>query len=194
MNPKLFAVYLGGTAPKANIELHDVVFVTGYSIENTYDQLLDKWFGSPKGLHLDSWVELDVIDGFKVTLQKERSQNNKKLYFINFGSYRNGIFAEFHVNKFLVAESVAEIKIPGKREISEQFDTSIHTDDLYELDECLEISNVDEYHISLEPTIEPTKFVPKNGYNIVPKNIIADFIARHPSQDFEPTHLNKVKW
>ena len=36
---KLFAVYLGGSAPKANIELHDVVFVTGFSLEETYSKL-----------------------------------------------------------------------------------------------------------------------------------------------------------
>ena len=36
MTQKLFAVYLGGRAPKANIELHDVVFVVGESIEQTY--------------------------------------------------------------------------------------------------------------------------------------------------------------
>ncbi len=31
MKPKLFAVYLGGRAPKCNTELHDVVFVVGAS-------------------------------------------------------------------------------------------------------------------------------------------------------------------
>ena len=50
--PKLFAVYLGGRAPKCNTELHDVVFAVGASIEDTYDRLLELWFGSPEGLIL----------------------------------------------------------------------------------------------------------------------------------------------
>jgi len=33
---KLFAVYLGVRADRCNIELHDVVFVVGTSIEDTY--------------------------------------------------------------------------------------------------------------------------------------------------------------
>ena len=40
---KLFAVYLGGRAPKGNTEIHDVVFATGRAIEDTYEQLMDKW-------------------------------------------------------------------------------------------------------------------------------------------------------
>lgn len=43
---KLFAVYLGGRADRCNIELHDVVFVVGSSIEETYPLLAKKWFGS----------------------------------------------------------------------------------------------------------------------------------------------------
>ena len=42
---KLFAVYLGGRAPKCNTEIHDVVFTTGQSIEDTYEQLMDQWLG-----------------------------------------------------------------------------------------------------------------------------------------------------
>ena len=36
MSLKLFAVCLGGRAPKCNTELHDVVFVVGARVEDTY--------------------------------------------------------------------------------------------------------------------------------------------------------------
>ena len=42
---KLFSVFLGGRADKCNTELHDVVFSIGEKIEDTYIDLLDKWFG-----------------------------------------------------------------------------------------------------------------------------------------------------
>jgi hypothetical protein len=41
---QLFRVYLGGSAPKANIELHDIQFVVGDKIEDTYEQLRNSWF------------------------------------------------------------------------------------------------------------------------------------------------------
>ena len=46
---------LGGRAKKANIELHDVRWVVGSSIEDTYDTLRKDWFGSPKGLYIDRY-------------------------------------------------------------------------------------------------------------------------------------------
>ncbi len=46
---KLFIVYLGGSAPKANIELHDIQFVVGNTIEDTFEQLRSNWFGTVKG-------------------------------------------------------------------------------------------------------------------------------------------------
>ena len=55
---KLFMVYLGGSAPKANIEVHDIQFVVADKIEDTYDQLKSNWFGNITGLHLDSYKEI----------------------------------------------------------------------------------------------------------------------------------------
>ena len=54
---KLFSVFLGGRAKKCNIELHDLVFTCGETIKDIYYDLLDKWFGLPDRLHIDSWVK-----------------------------------------------------------------------------------------------------------------------------------------
>src|ERR1700744_6527135 len=82
MDQKIFAVYLGGRAAKCNTELHDVVFVVGPSIESTYDQLMDKWFGDPLRLHLDSWMELRIVDGHRIVLQPKAATQPQKLFFI----------------------------------------------------------------------------------------------------------------
>ena len=71
-NIKLFAVYLGGRADGCNTELHDVVFTCGYKIEDTYLDLLDKWFGNSDRLHIDSWVEINHVDGYKVSLSSKK--------------------------------------------------------------------------------------------------------------------------
>ena len=49
----LFVVMLGGKHPKAKIEVHDVVFVTGNSIEDCYPELRAQWFGSAAGFVVD---------------------------------------------------------------------------------------------------------------------------------------------
>ena len=84
---KLFSMFLGGRAKKCNTELHDVVFTCGNRIEETYLDLLDKWFGIPDRLHIDSWVELSNVDGYKVSLSENKIVNNNKLNFIKLGEY-----------------------------------------------------------------------------------------------------------
>ena len=76
---KLFSVFLGGRADKCNTELHDVVFTLGEKIEDTYLDLLEKWFGLPDRLHIDSWVELNIVEGYQIYLSKKK-KNSKKNY------------------------------------------------------------------------------------------------------------------
>ena len=111
---KLFAVYLGGRAPKCNTELHDVVFVVGERIEDTYAQLLELWFGSRKGLHIDSWLALEVIDGYRVSLSRTPPNTDEKLFFVNLGAYADGQFTEIHENVFLVGTDILAVKQRAK--------------------------------------------------------------------------------
>jgi hypothetical protein len=174
MDQKLFAVYLGGRAAKCNTELHDVVFVVGSSIESTYDQLMDKWFGNPLRLHIDSWIELRVIDGHRVLLRPDSSPQAKKLFFINLGAYLPGQFTELHANAFVVAETEQEVKRRAKSELL-RGTQSVHTDDLYDIDDCLEIAEVDGYHVHLEPTSKIEPFEPNNGFHVIPKEVVAQY-------------------
>ncbi len=168
---KLFAVYLGGRAPKCNTELHDVVFVVGASVPAAYEQLMDKWFGDPLRVHVDSWLELRVVDGHAVRLQKEPAVGTKKLYFINLGAYLPGQFTEVHANAFVVAESEQEVKSRAKRDLLHGAE-AVHTDDLYDIDDCLEIAEVDGHHLELVPTGETQDFAPANGYHVIPPEVV----------------------
>ena len=53
-------VVLGGRAKKANIELHDVRWVIWSKIEDTFDTSINDWFGSSKGLHIDSYKKYNI--------------------------------------------------------------------------------------------------------------------------------------
>ena len=78
-NNFLYLVVLGGRAEKANIELHDVRWVVGSKIEETYDTLRRDWFGSSRGLHIDSYKKIQYIDGHKINLiNVERNKTGKK--------------------------------------------------------------------------------------------------------------------
>lgn len=174
---KLFAVYLGGRAPKCNTELHDVVFVVGTAIESTYDQLLDKWFGDPLHLHIDSWVELREVDGYRVSLHAEPSLRPEKLFFINLGAYRPGEFTELHAIAFLVGREPQQIKERAKQNLLLGAQT-VHKDDLFDVDDCLNIATVDGYHVHLEPAGKTPPLVPVNGYHIIPKDVAQAYAAR----------------
>lgn len=174
---KLFAVYLGGRAPKANTELHDVVFATGSRIEDTYPQLLEKWFGNPVGLHLDSWLELDVVDGYRVTLAEASSPSPEKLFFVNLGAYDDN-FTELHANGFYVAASPEDAK---KRALEQYFTSGYelpHKDDLHDIDDCIALDSVNGLRVVLTKTGEVSASKPNNGYHIVPKDVIAHYMAR----------------
>ena len=172
---KLFAVFLGGRADRCNIELHDVVFTCSENIENSYSDLLSKWFGNPLKLHIDSWVELDYIDGYKIDLLKSKPTNDEKLYFINLGGYNKHKFEELHESKFLIGENKSIIKKRAKDSLLLGYD-QVHTDDLYDVDDCIEINKVSDYYIHLKKSNVPQKLLFNNGYLPIPKNEILEFI------------------
>jgi hypothetical protein len=172
--PRLFSVLLGGNcAPRSNTELHDVVFVVGETLEDTFADLCELWFGTLPGLHVDSWVELSIVDGHRVTLQREPAPGSPRLYFINLGAYRPGEFAEQHANRFLVAASEDEVKRRAKAELLQGLE-SVHTDDLYEVDDCLAIEEVGGWHVALEPTADQDTTEPHNGWLPLPAELLTD--------------------
>jgi hypothetical protein len=278
MSEKLFAAYLGGRAPRCNTELHDVVFAVGASIEATYGQLMDKWFGDPLRVHNDSWIELQIVDGHRISLGREPSSQARRLYFIdrrrgnsvlqargesllllfhltcrisletfsasdgknqaarrcsfgggtlrdcawraykteedmgllrrrpvkreptcsalrlcslysgipallgredvkNLGAYLPGQFTELHANAFAVAVDEREVTSRAKRELL-RGTQSVHTDDLYDVDDCPEIAEVDGRYIHLEATSDSQPFAPANGYHVIPPEFVAAYAAR----------------
>ncbi|MFI2742394.1 DUF1543 domain-containing protein [Zhouia sp. PK063] len=177
MNKKLFALYLGGMAKGCHIELHDVMFAVGETYKDTYEQVLEHWFGLKNEVHLDSWMILDVVDGYKVSLSEEKSANNKKLYFINLGAYLPNDFKEHHASTFLVAENEDEVKVRAKQNLLNGYDL-VHKDDLYEVDDCLSITEVHGLHVHLTPTNEPENLKPNNNYFVIPQKVVEAYLNK----------------
>lgn len=174
-NPKLYAFYLGGRAPKSNIELHDIVFAVGENVKSLYPKLLELWFGSPERCHIDSWMILDQVEGYDITLSEEPQDAQNHLYFINMGAYRPGYFTEFHENKFVVAENENAAKKWALANLMQGME-KIHKDDLYDVDDCIRMDKIDGYYLHLTPSNNKTELMPHNDYHKIPKNIIDQYI------------------
>jgi len=119
-------VVLGGRANKANIEQHDVRWVLGSKIEDTYDELRRHWFGTNEGLHIDSYKKINYVDGYKITLKNIENNklkdnkyftvknNRKNLWFVNIGGYDPSSMQEKHEFGFVVASKELEAKNMAK--------------------------------------------------------------------------------
>ena len=167
-NNFLYLVVLGGRAEKANIELHDVRWVVGSKIEDTYDTLRKDWFGSSKGLHIDSYKKIKYIDGYKINLinvekdkivKKELGKKNKAkkhLWFVNIGGYNPTSMQEKHEFGLVIASNKLEAKNIAKSKwlIGSK---KKHIDDLSSLemliscDDCELIKKIGNWEIELTP-------------------------------------------
>lgn len=152
---KLFAVMLGGREDGCNIELHDVVFVVGESIETTYPRLIDKWFGNKKRLHVDSTIELHSVDGHEVLISKDKPACHKKIFFVNFGGYKPHHFGEIHETGFYVAASKSEVLARAKKDLCVAM-SEPHCDDNLSVDDIISLDKVDHCYIHLNETKNPS--------------------------------------
>ena len=170
--PHLFAVLLGGRAPNCRVELHDVAFAVGHSLEDTHSQLLDQWFGTARGLHVDAYAVVDQVEGFRVALAPEpQHEPPSHLYFVNIGGYRPGEFAEQHAYALIAAANKTAAKARARKTLL-QGHSSVHKDDLFEIDDLIELRAAQGWHVHLHP--DSTASAPEviNGYFPLPAQTI----------------------
>ena len=165
----LFIVVLGGKKKESNIELHDVRWVAGKYIEETFSQLRKEWFGDIDGLHIDSYLKVNFIDGYLIKLQdpseyKPANKSNKIigkkndncLWFINLGGYNPLEMYEQHQFGLVVAKSSKEAQLKAKRNWLYNT-TKKHTDNISKIksnkgiDNCILIEQVNELKVELFP-------------------------------------------
>jgi len=145
----LFIVMLGGKHPHARIEVHDVVFVIADSLEATYPQLREAWFGSTKGMHIDAWMAVDGVGDWQVTLSDVApGPSELRLFFINLGGYEPGAFGEAHHYLLVTAHSAAQARAQGKRQMLKGWQQP-HTDAVLDIDDCLPIDQVGGRYVQL---------------------------------------------
>lgn len=147
----LYVVMLGGKHPRARIEVHDVVFVVAPNLEAAYAQLRQQWFGSPKGLHIDSWLEVEGVEGYRLRWSNQQpAAGEPRLYFINLGGYEPVAFGEAHHYLLLTATSLRQARSKGKQHMLRQW-SQAHTDAVMDIDDCIAIDQVEGRYVHLVP-------------------------------------------
>ena len=174
----LYLVVLGGRAKKANIELHDVRWVVGSKIEDTYDTLRKDWFGSPKGLHIDSYKKIKYLDGYKINLRNvenlkinnnkfsNKSKTKNKLWFVNIGGYDPSSMQEKHEFGLVIAKNKLEAKNVAKSKWligckKKHKDDIASLETLISCDDCELIKKIGNWEIELTPD---NNFMQENNY------------------------------
>ena len=139
---KLFAVFVGGGHPRANIEVHDMRFVVGETLESTIPQLRAAWWGKPSSLHIDGYVELSEVDGWRVDVRPgvAAPESVRSVWFVNVGGYTPELFGEQHHYLFMTGTEKSEVWNRA-RALSPEW-TGRHKDNFTAIDDILEVSTL----------------------------------------------------
>ena len=143
----LYLVVLGGRILGTHVEIHDVRWVIGETIESTIPNLKTEWVGKASSLHMDSYKAIRFVDGYKIKLMKTNSdlrEEVNKLWFVNFGGYKKHELLEQHHLELVVAPSTQVAKKKARNKWSEPMN-QIHKDD------HATIIKLREYSVVLEP-------------------------------------------
>ena len=135
-----YGIMLGGRHPKANIELHDLVFVLAENKEDAFAKAREKWFGDPNKVHGDAYINLSSVKGYRFST--EPNDHEVKLYAVNIGGYLNNEFGELHQYHFIVAPSKGEAKKAAKKSSNENFILP-HMDDNLDVDDLIEVKDIE---------------------------------------------------
>ena len=149
MSLSLFIVVLGGRSSKSNIEIHDVRWVIGESIEDTFPELRKQWIGNRNGLHMDSYKRIQYVDGYKISLSNSTNNDlisskieDKSLWFINLGGYDPNKMYEEHEFTLVVAKKA----IDAKKKARKNWESNLKNEHIDDYSGIKDFESVDDIH------------------------------------------------
>lgn len=142
---RLWIVVVGGYPEGAHVEVHDTRFAVGETLAEVFSTLKDQWWGGPDSrFHFDAWGILEWTDGHDVVVADvapEGAVADQKLWFVNLGGYRDGVFAELHKDVFVVASTKSEAKGRALAMAEREGWTSPHRDALMTVEAAVDVSD-----------------------------------------------------
>jgi hypothetical protein len=188
----LYMYYLGGTAPKSNIEVHDVQFAVVDSPEQAYSRLAKNWFGDAELLHVDVEAKINWIDGYDVTVTDAPDEGGPKLFFVHMGGYVPGDIDEKHSFDLVVASDKEEAKQKAKDRFN-LGDLLAHKDVLFDVDGFVQLNMVDGKHLRLVPNSDGQREEPTYGYRPIGGNDIKYDVATDTATAADGSVIDDVR-
>jgi Domain of Unknown Function (DUF1543) len=160
---KLYMLLIGCSPAGRHIEQHDVFFGIGEHIADLIPDIISFWPEAKGKIHLDAWREVNLVNGFRVTVQTTPAQNDHHLFFINLGGYKKNEFEEFHYKMIVAAadkgaavqlsKQTAFYKHTGFKGANSHIDDKygVDVDDIYAIKDILSTETKSKYYIAVEP-------------------------------------------
>lgn len=149
----LFMFYVGGSAGKANIEVHDIQFVAARKPREAWPALREAWFGDADKIHIDGYARITWADGYRVTLSEKPEKSDRRLFFVNVGAYHPASLAERHAFDLFVAKNAREAKAKALATLLPGANHQ-HKDNLAAVDDCLLLDKIGDWYVTLTPQAE----------------------------------------
>ncbi|MDB5209687.1 MAG: hypothetical protein JWQ30_514 [Sediminibacterium sp.] len=179
-NPRLFMLLLGCKPNGRFTEQHDIFFGVGNSLKDLLADILAFW-PEPQKIHIDAWREVTEVDGYSISLsikEKETAieKQDKRLFFLNLGGYKENEFEEYHYKMLAVAvdkseaikqaKSTAFYKHTGFKGADSHIDDKygVDVDDLYEIEDILPASIKEKYKLVIRSSTNIAKDEWRLGY------------------------------
>lgn len=176
--PKLYMVILGATPKGRLTEQHDVFFGIGHSLAELVPQMKAFWPEAQGKIHIDSWREVNFVDGHQIDIVERGAQkiSDLQLYFINLGGYKANELEEYHYKVLAVAKTMADAVRQSKKtsfykhfgfkgaesHIDDKF--GIDVDDIHKVRDILNDSNNPKYSLQISPAQTVSEDVLHIGY------------------------------
>lgn len=171
--PRLYMILLGSKAARRNVEQHDYFFGIAGSLKELIPQMRAFWPEAGASLHIDGWREVNVVDGYDVTIvlrtqspltgQVAQPASPEKLFFINLGGYQTGKLEEQHYTVLSVKTDRAQAVQDAKKTVFFKRNTikganshidekyGIDVDDIYKIEDILSPALKSSYKIEISP-------------------------------------------
>ena len=167
MEYKLFMLLLGCRPNGRNTEQHDIFFGIAKELRDLIPEIKNFWKASGK-IHIDAWRIVNNVNGYSITVTEKPSENNndKNLFFLNLGGYKQGEFEEFHYKILSVSKEKGEAVAAAKKtaffqhtgfgklatsHIDDKY--GVDVDDVFEIKEILSDSVKERFSICIASTV-----------------------------------------
>lgn len=171
---------LGCKPPGRHTEQHDLFFAVGPSLKSLISQM-ERFWPEAGRIHLDAWRVVSQVDGWQIQVKHRaeatvnrvnediKTADNKadpgepKLFFLNLGGYKPGVFEEFHYKELTVQHSAAAAINVAKKSAFYQHEISSHiddkygvdVDDIYNVEDILDPALKNAYFLAFDRALEP---------------------------------------